>query len=87
LDIPVLVGFKAVDLKQFKIRFFVGPEFCMKFKDHVTKNDFQMGLQAGLGVDIWRFTLDAGYAVLGNVYPGKKGHNNIFKVGIGFKCY
>jgi len=87
LDIPILIGLKAIDFKQFKVRLFVGPEFCTKFKDHISKNDFQMGLQAGLGVDIWRFTFDAGYSFLGNVHPHTKGHNNIFKVGVGFKCY
>jgi hypothetical protein len=87
LDMPLLAGIKVIDLKQFKIRFFIGPEFCTKFKDHVTKNDFQMGLQAGLGVDIWRFTVDAGYSFLGNIHPSRKGHNNIVKIGVGFKCY
>ena len=87
LDIPILFGLKVIDFKQFKIRLFVGPEVCVKFKDHISKNDFQMGLQAGAGVDIWRFTFDAGYSFLGNVHPHSKGHNNIFKIGVGFKCY
>ncbi|MCL1968428.1 MAG: PorT family protein [Bacteroidetes bacterium] len=87
LDIPVLVGVKAIDFKLFKIRFFAGPEFCVKFKDHISKNDFQLGFQLGSGVDIWRFTIDASYSFLGNIHPNFSGHNNIVKVGVGFKCY
>jgi hypothetical protein len=87
LDIPVFVGVKVIDLKQFKIRLFIGPEFCVKFKDYISKNDFQLGFQTGLGVDIWRFTIDASYSLLGYIHPNFGGHNNIVKVGVGFKCY
>jgi hypothetical protein len=83
IDVPLLFGVKAVDFKQFKIRFFVGPEFSYNLSIDVC----QLGFQAGLGFDIWRFTIDAGYSFLGNVSPGTKGHNNILKVGVGFKCY
>jgi hypothetical protein len=83
IDAPFLFGVKAIDFKQFKIRFFLGPEFSYNLTEHIS----QLGFQAGLGIDIWRFTIDAGYSLLGNISPGTRGHTNIFKAGIGFKCY
>ena len=87
IGIPILVGFKAIDLKQLKIRIFVGPEFCLKLKDNLTNLNYQMGFQAGLGFDIWRFTIDGSYSFLGNLRSNKGTHSNVFKVGVGFKCY
>jgi len=89
IDVPVLVGIKAVNLSFFNLRAFAGPDFCFKIKDDVLQKQFQLGFQAGLGFDIWRFTIDASYSFQGNLVPSvKKGvHNNVFKVGVGFKCF
>jgi len=88
IDIPVLVGIKAVNLSFFNLRAFAGPDFCIKIKDEVLQKQFQLGFQAGLGFDIWRFSIDASYSFQGNLAPSvKKKHNNVFKVGVGFKCF
>jgi len=88
IDIPVLVGIKAVNLNFFKVRAFAGPDFCFTIKDEVLQKQFQLGFQAGLGFDIWRFTIDASYSFQGNLAPSiMKKHNNVFKVGVGFKCF
>jgi len=89
IDIPVLVGIKVVNLSFFNLRAFAGPDFCFKIKDEVLQKQFQLGFQAGLGFDIWRFTIDASYSFQGNLVPSvkKAGHNNVFKVGVGFKCF
>ena len=87
LDIPVLVGVKAINSKAFKLRLFVGPEFIVGLKDdNLAKHNFQLGFQTGLGVDIWRFTIDASYSLLDYIHP-KGPFCHIFKVGVGFKCY
>jgi len=95
LDMPVLIGIKAIDFKLIKIRFFFGPYFSFKIADNSKvfyfspKNPyFQLGFQTGLGVDLWRFTVDISYSNLNslNYSYGVKG-NNIFKVGVGFKCF
>ena len=89
LDIPILIGVKVIDLKIFKLRLFAGPEFNMKFKGNMEEYFYQLGIIAGLGVDIWRFTLDANYSILGYIHPSHKKHNhsNIIKIGVGFKCF
>jgi hypothetical protein len=89
IDIPLLIGFKVFDSKLFKFRIFVGPEFCFDLTKGTQPNHFQLGFHAGLGFDIWRFTLDAGYSFLGNLTPPERRsvHNNIFKIGLGFKCF
>lgn len=89
LSVPIFVGIRAVDLRIFKIRVFVGPE-C-NFPLHKGSDEhFQLGLQTGLGFDIWRFTIDAAYSVLSNLEEKrftKTSANNIFKIGVGFKCF
>jgi len=85
IGVPLLVGVRAVDFRNFKIRFFTGPEFNFALAKPF-ESYFQLGFQAGLGFDIWRFTIDAGYSFL--AYTGwRKLNSNIFRVGIGFKCY
>ena len=92
LDIPLLIGIKAVDFKLFKIRFFLGPYFSFKIadslKNYYSHSYFQLGFQTGLGVDLWRFTIDVSYSNLNSLnYKFWIRGNNIFKVGVGFKCF
>ena len=88
IGLPVLLGVKAIDFKFFKFRFFVGPEFSLKLKgDNHEQMNYQLGFQAGLGLDLWRFTIDAGYTLLGYIHPNRNTHCNIVKVGVGFKCF
>ena len=82
IAVPLLAGFKIIDFRFFKFRIFAGPEF--NFGLH-SITPFQVGLLAGLGFDIWRFTIDAGYSFLADTRFGL--NNNIFKVGLGFKCF
>jgi len=95
LDIPVLIGIKAIDFKLIKIRFFFGPYFSFKIADNskifyfdMRNPYFQLGFQTGLGVDLWRFTVDVSYSNLNSLnYNYWVRGNNIFKVGVGFKCF
>ena len=88
IDVPILIGVKAVDLKLFKLRFFVGPEVCFRLKEPQKEKNFQLGFQVGLGLDIWRFTIDASYSFLGHIKPKiKDANSNILKIGLGFKCF
>jgi len=89
LNIPILVGIKAIDFKNLKLRFFIGPEFNMRFKSNLGEHAYQLGAIAGLGIDIWRFTIDASYSFLGYLYPEytKHRYNNVIKIGVGFKCF
>jgi len=87
IGIPILVGVKAIDFRLFKLRFFVGPEFSVGLHGRLFDSNFQLGFQAGLGFDIWRFTIDAGYTFLSDIPQYRDAYGNIFKVGLGFKCF
>jgi hypothetical protein len=95
IDVPLLIGIKAIDFKLFKLRFYFGPDFS--FKIHDNSNDFsfnlrnpyfQLGFQTGIGFDIWRITIDANYSNLNSLnYNHWICGNQIFKASVGFKCF
>jgi len=98
IGVPVLLGCHAVNNKNFKFRIFAGPEVCIRLGDNIKElankelwSSFKYGLQAGLGIDVWRFTIDASYSFLvcknldGLHSSIKFSNNNIIKVGVGFK--
>ncbi len=123
LQLPVLVGFKILDLDLIKLRAQVGPtaNFVLQSKtlvdykvNDVPGNEQEAGsgqgfdtrtiawgAQVGLGVDVWKFTLDINYNfglskvydVLNNTTLGEtfnftntdKTNQNLFMVTVGFK--
>jgi hypothetical protein len=103
LDVPLMVGFKLLDLKVFNLRFMGGPVASFAFDKDITFNELIQdpiqstdlknviwGLDVGLGVDVLFMTLDVRYEWgLNNIF--KSGNyemkNNIFTVGLGFKLF
>ncbi len=79
IDVPVMVGWRFLKL----VRVMAGPSFCFPTGEiFATDNgtggvaprlkDFVLGFQAGVGVDLGRFTLDARYcANLTEITDGK----------------
>ncbi|PWJ44187.1 porin family protein [Sediminitomix flava] len=69
LDIPVLLGWRlGIDAVAFRLN--AGPMGILMLDNglsdlqdigDVTTNDFIWGYQAGVGVDVWKFSLDARY--------------------------
>ncbi len=84
IDIPILVGYKLIDMKVVKLRAFAGPIFrfnvgsSIDFKNlsaHLNPDDFKqdikdarIGLQAGVGIDVLAFSLDVRYNIIGSMY-------------------
>lgn len=98
VSIPVLFGFKIIDKNCFNFRLFLGPQFDVVLGtdyrgdgyNGVDFNDFVVGGRAGLGMDIWRFTLDASYNLdLTNLAASGSGSIKIngVNVGVGFKIF
>ncbi len=106
VDIPVLLGFKIINNDNLNLRILAGPaasiivnktiENTGNITDPITKADIHTlnwNIQAGAGVDIWKFTLDVRYQIglnqlikdIGN----KKfnSHNNVWVVSLGFKIF
>lgn len=109
IDVPLLVGYKILDLKVFNLRAFAGPKLrfnagsTLDFtKPTDSKMDLgtlekdikssQIGLEAGVGVDVLMFTLDARYSLINDMYQTKlnsvtldKLSANTFSISLGWK--
>lgn len=97
VDVPLLIGYKLLDLKVANLRVFAGPKLrfnagsSLEFENvkggTITKDDLmkdikaaQLGLEAGLGIDILKFTLDARYNLIGDMYQTQIKDLNIDKI-------
>lgn len=109
IDIPALLGFNIINGKQFSFRVNLGPAASFvtnkTVKDlnpdwlgPITKSDISSVnwyIQAGLGADLWMFTLDLRYQgglneIIKDVQDGTTNwtfgsKNNVFLVSLGFK--
>jgi len=112
LDVPLLIGYKLLDLKVANLRVFAGPKLrfnagsTLEFNNlttggTVTQADLvkdikaaQLGLEAGLGIDVLMFTLDARYNLIGDMYQTKLSSlsidnlpANTFVISLGWKLF
>jgi hypothetical protein len=114
LDVPLLLGYKLLDLKFVNLRAFAGPKLrfnagsSLDFKnltssggssvtqDQLTKDikAAQLGLEAGVGIDLFMFTLDARYNLISDMYQTKlssltidKIPANTFVISLGWKIF
>lgn len=83
LDVPVLLGVHLVNTNMFKMRLMAGPKFSFNigstlaetFSDIETLTqelrNTRLGLDCGLGFDIWRITLDVRYNLIQDIYKYK----------------
>lgn len=90
LSVPVLFGFKLVDRKIFKMRANVGPVAYFTIGNTSFKKKMNMGSALGLGLDVWRLTLDINYSfgltdVFGDLVGVPEAKQNVFVVMLGFK--
>ncbi|MCX6282338.1 MAG: porin family protein [Bacteroidetes bacterium] len=109
IDIPVLLGFKIINGEKINFRVNLGPEVSFVTNRQVKDlNDLVPGpitgssinpvnwyIQAGLGVDLWFFTIDLRYLgglneVISSVQSGLQtwdfsSKNNVFQFSLGFK--
>ncbi len=101
LDVPVLLGFKLMDLKLVNIRIFAGPEASFVVNKSIaeggtstgplTSGDFKSvnwSIQAGAGVDVLMFTLDIRYQAGLSQMINKSQYdskNNVWVVSLGWK--
>ncbi|MDR1591530.1 MAG: PorT family protein [Prevotellaceae bacterium] len=103
IDLPLLIGVKMGRNADFNFRIQFGPKFRFNagtqagsFNDGTivtTTKNWQLGLDAGLGFDIWRFTLDVRYNLMPNMFHYKYINDvelntspiNSFTLSLGFK--
>jgi len=110
LEVPLLLGYKLLDLKLINLRAFAGPKLrfnagsSLDYKnlsagitqDQLSKDikAAQLGLEAGIGVDILMFTLDARYNLIKDMYQTKLDSKiiddipaNTFVISLGYKFF
>lgn len=96
VSVPALLGYHFIEKDNFKFRLTLGPRFDFKISDNMqdsdwTSNSLQWGGQFGIGVDLWRFTLDANYCIAAdnfrNMVEGTSQTKqlNMFILSLGFK--
>ena len=103
INIPVMAGVKLVETKNFNLRLMVGPTFNFNIgKDGALSMDgvdsklniCSFGLDCGIGMDIWVFSLDARYRLVQPGYTYKINEVtmntnpvNSFEVSLGWKIF
>ena len=113
LEVPLLLGYKILDLKLVNVRAFAGPKLSFNAGSSLDYNVLvdaggtfdkktlisdikaaQLGLEAGIGVDVLMFTLDARYNLIGDMYHTKmnditldKMSANTFVISLGWKFF
>jgi len=101
LTLPVLLGGKLVSTNFFNLRLMAGPRFRFdvgsksELADNITATPrkWQLGLEAGLGFDLGKVTIDGRYILMQDVFEYKFSNIeelkfspiNSFAVGIGVK--
>ena len=91
IDVPVLLGFRLLDLKVANLRVNAGPVMSFitdkKATDGIDEKKFKdnfVGFQYGLGVDVMNFTLDARFEnSFGNLQSNSE-KSKVFMLALGF---
>ncbi|MDP1621766.1 MAG: porin family protein [Bacteroidales bacterium] len=104
LDVPVLVGYKLLNAKLVNVRILAGPAASFVVNKSIAEGGSSTGpitngdmksvnwsIQAGAGVDVWKFTLDVRYQIgLNSLVKEAKNwnfdsKNNVWVISLGFK--
>ncbi len=102
LDVPVLLGLKIIRSKVFNLRAFAGPVASLNLDNKIESIDdaketlkdldfvkLVWNGKAGVGVDIWRFSLDVDYefSLKDNIVKSFEAKNKMFNVTLGFRLF
>ncbi|AQW99973.1 porin family protein [Elizabethkingia anophelis] len=96
IDIPVVVGYKIINDKDYNVRIFAGGVYSYAFSDNLSaskalQESFKkfdksnIGITGGIGLDYKNFTIDLRYETgLSNVSKEFKSKPHSFSLGIGY---
>jgi len=96
LNVPVLVGYKLVDVKLTNVRVFLGPEFNYILNENTDlRSPANITGCIGAGIDIAMITFDVRYGYTfnkaidtsdkTNPYYNTSPHNNVISISLGWK--
>lgn len=88
LDLPIMLGFKILDLNDINLRIMLGPQFRFNAGSLIKPSEevedlvqvakkAQIGLVTGIGVDLWFMTLDVRYNLIDRLYTTSLNENQI----------
>lgn len=96
IDVPIVVGYKIVNNKNFNIRAFAGGVYSYAFNDNLSAtkalqegfkkfDKFNVGITGGVGMDYKNFTVDLRYETgLSSISKEFKSKPHSFSLGIGY---
>ncbi|MFN1218227.1 porin family protein [Chryseobacterium kwangjuense] len=96
VDIPIVIGYKLVNMKDFNLRVFAGGVYSYTFKNNVSTSQAlregfkkfdksNIGVTGGIGVDYKNFTADLRYETgLSSISKEFKSKPHTFSLGIGY---
>lgn len=106
LDVPALIGFKIINHDKLNLRILAGPMASFIVNKTIEEtgvvinpitnadiNSVNWYIQAGAGLDLWKFTLDVRYQIGLNQLikdvqtVSYNTHNNVWVVSLGFKIF
>lgn len=105
VEIPILAGYSLVNTNFFNLRVMAGPKFSINAGSSKPTpdsevieviRDARIGLDCGIGFDIWRIAIDVRYNLMPDLYKrqDKDTNDNIrnkvfnsFQVSFGFKLF
>lgn len=103
INVPIMAGVKLVETKNFNLRLMVGPTFNFNLGEDgdlqtemvdSQKRICSIGLDCGLGMDVWVFSIDARYRLIQPSYEYKinevalnSSPINSFEVSLGWKFF
>ena len=96
INVPVLVGYKLVDVKMTNVRVFLGPEFNYILNENTDlRSPANITGCIGAGIDVAMITFDLRYGYTfnkaietsdkTNPYHNTNAHNNVISLSLGWK--
>ncbi|MDQ0592329.1 opacity protein-like surface antigen [Chryseobacterium ginsenosidimutans] len=93
INVPIVIGYKIVNNKDFNIRAFAGGVYSYAFNDNLSTtkvlqegfNKFNVGITGGVGIDYKNFSVDLRYETgLSSISKEFKSKPHSFSLGIGY---
>ncbi|ASW75272.1 hypothetical protein IQ37_19250 [Chryseobacterium piperi] len=96
IDLPVVVGYKIINNKDFNVRAFAGGVYSYAFNENTSAvksfqdsfkkfDKFNVGITGGIGIDYKNFTMDFRYETgLTSISKEFKSKPHSFSLGIGY---
>lgn len=100
IDLPILLGYKLIDKPMFNFRVNAGPVLSWVTTEPMINElsdlnvnelkDNYLGIQAGIGIDLWMISIDARVETSSNIFIDKSNYsasNRVYLITAGIKLF